>query len=151
MAGTRRQFNWQAVSYTPAGGTLVAITGVTSIDVDPNGSVQKFSGDGDRFPTTIVSDFIDNLITITSGDLQAIRSLDPGTFGALAMLHKDAKKTANTAEAGDIAYAITSPRAMIQNNPTGGQHKQFGSGRLLICMESPDGVTNPLASTVTAA
>lgn len=151
MAATKRQFNWRGTSYTPSGSdTATTITGVTSIDIDPQGSVQKFSGDGDRFPTTVVSDFVDNLVTIVAADLQAIRALVPGTYGAFATIHKDSKQTGGSAQSGDISYAITTPNAMIVNNPISGAHRQFGQGRLIICTESTDGSTNPIASTVTA-
>lgn len=154
VPGELRQFNWEGVSITPTTAAQVAITGVTSFDIDPQGSAQKFSGDGDRYPTTVVSDFVDNLITIVAADLQAIRTLVPGTYGALAALHKDARKataSATSGHIGDIAYAVADPNLMVVNNPTGGQHRQYGQGRLICCAESTDGTTNPLSSTVTAA
>jgi hypothetical protein len=150
MAATKRQFNWRGVSFTPTSTTLVPITGVTSVEVDENGTAAKFSGDGDQGPTTVIKEFLDQMITITAADLIAIRSLPAGTRGAFAAIHKDAKQVGATAQTGDISYAVGDPKAYIVNNPVGGGHRKFGEGRIIICTEWADGATNPLASSVTA-
>jgi hypothetical protein len=150
MPSQKVAVNWRGVSFTPTGSNnATSITGVTGVEVDPNGNLIKFSGDIDRYPTTIVNDFIDNMITITAADLAALRSLPPGTRGAMAAIHKASPNQTATTATGDMTYTITGPQGIVQNNPTGGQHRQFGQGRLLVCAESTDGLTNPLATAVT--
>lgn len=146
MPATRRNVNWYGVGFTPVGGSLIPITGVTGIDYDPNGNLLKFSGDMDRFNSTVIADFSDPTVTITTADTAAIRSLPFGTRGVLVFTHKDAKNQAATSGPGDITYTFSG--AIVMNNPISGQHRQYGTGRLVICAESTDGLTNPMASAV---
>lgn len=148
MPGTPsgRQVNWDPVTWTPAGGSILTFNGITGIDIDPNGNLLKFSGDGDRYPTTVINDFIDNMVTITLANLVQARTVGPGSRGAWAGTHLDAKGQGAGTTAGNMLYAMAN--SVVQNNPTGGQHRQYGQARILICAESTDGVTNPLATTV---
>lgn len=150
MPDSKLKVNFRSTSFTPSGGSLTAIAGVQGIDFDPSGNLLKFSGDMDRYPTTIINDFIDNIVTITAGDVGAIRSLTPGTRGAMSTIHKASGNQLATSGAGslDMTYTITNPLAIIQNNPTSGQHRAFSTGRLIICAESSDGLTNPLATSI---
>lgn len=148
MPATKRQFNWRGVSFTPSGGSLTSITGVTQLDIDEQAQAAKFSGDGDRGPTTTILEFVDAMITVAAADLAVLRTLAAGTRGAFAAIHKDAKQTGATAQQGDISYALANPTAFVVNNPVGGPHRQFGAGRLMIATEWADGATNPLSSTV---
>lgn len=137
MAATKRQFNWGTVTYAST-----TITGIQSIDVDPQAQLAKFSGDGDLGPTTIVGEFIDNLITVVAGDILAIRTIAPFTRGAFSAVHKDAKGAAG----GALTYTVASGQGIVANNPTSGGHKAFGSGRLIIAAEWADSTTNPVSS-----
>src|SRR5436305_9581270 len=118
MAATKRHFNWTAVGFTPTAGTLLAITGVTDVRVDPRGTVQSFSGDGDHLPTTKVSDYQDPMVTITTADIAAARTLAPGTRGTLTATHLDAKNLGGVAGG---AYTITMTAAIVENTPYGGR------------------------------
>ena len=59
MAATKRQMNVTSCTFTPTSGSSTTYTGVTSVATDHGGSLIKFSGDGDRYPTTTVNDFND--------------------------------------------------------------------------------------------
>ena len=89
MAASKRFMNWTNVSFTPAGSstTPIAITGVTSIAIDTGGSLAKFSGDGDRYNSTIVNDFNEPTATVTCADLGAINALQTGVLGTLVATH----------------------------------------------------------------
>jgi hypothetical protein len=144
MASSKRSFNWATVTFTPSGGTLTQLTGVTDVRVDPRGSVQSFSGDGDHFPTTKVSDYQDPMVTVTTADIAVARGLAPGTRGAFAATHLDAK---NLGATGGGAYTVNLGNAIIVNTPFGGRHRQFGEATVNIECESTDGVTSPLTYT----
>ena len=74
MPATKRFMNWTGVAFTPSGGTATPITGVTSVAIDTGGSLAKFSGDGDRYNTTVVNDFNEPVVTVQAADLAAVRA-----------------------------------------------------------------------------
>jgi hypothetical protein len=143
MTATKRFMNWTGVSFTPTGGSSTLITGVTSLTIDSGGTLSRFSGDGDRYYTTVVNDFNEPVITIQSADLAAIRTNPTGTVGTFSATHNDAK---NGAGSGAVTYTLTN--AVIATNPIQGAHRQFGQGTLTITAFSADGVTNPLSTTI---
>lgn len=143
MPATKRQVNWTAVSFTPSGGSPIPITGVTDVQVEGGGSLLKFSGDADRYNTTIVHDFSEPMVTITTADLVALNALPIGTVGSFTATHLDAK---NLNGAGAITHAVA--LAIVEDNTGGGAHRKFGEGKLKLNCVSPDGSTHPIVSTV---
>lgn len=142
MASTYRYMNWSGVTFTPQGGAPTVINGVTAVQIDSGGSLLKFSGDGDRYSTTVVNDFNDPSITVHAADLAAIRSFSVGTVGTFTATHNDAK---NGTGSGAITYILTN--AIVASNPVQGAHRQFGQGVLTLTAYSIDGVTNPLSTS----
>jgi hypothetical protein len=142
MPATNRFMNWTGVTFTPLNGTLTPITGVTSIQIDSGGSLLKFSGDGDRFSTTVVNDFNDPTVTVHSADLAAVRAFPVGTVGTFTAPHNDAK---NGTGSGAVTYILTN--AVVASNPIHGSHRQFGQGVLTLTSYALDGVTDPLSTS----
>lgn len=142
MAATKRQFNWEAVGFTPTLGTLQTITGVTNVAIAGGGTLAKFSGDNDRYPTTVVNDFNDPTVTITSADIIALSAFATGQRGVVTATHRDAKG----ATGGGITYTLTG--AVVANVDVGGAHRQFGSGTVSFSVESSDGQTNPIGTAL---
>jgi hypothetical protein len=135
--------NWTGVTFTPNNGSPMAITGVTSVAIDSGGSLLKFSGDGDRYNTTVVNDFNEPTVTVQAADLAAIRAFPVGTVGTFAATHNDAR---NGTGAGAITYTLAN--AVIASNPVKGAHRHFGQGTLTLTAFSVDGITNPLSTSV---
>jgi hypothetical protein len=144
MSLTKRYMNWTGVSFTPQGGSTISITGVLSINIDSGGNLAKFSGDGDRYNTTIINDFNEPTVTVQASDLFAIRSYPVGTVGTFVATHNDAK---NGVGSGAITYTLNN--AVISNNGVKGSHRQFGQGTLVLTAYSTDGTTNPLSTSIT--
>ena len=140
MAATKRFMNWTGVTFTPLNGSPMSITGVTSIQIESGGSLLKFSGDGDRYSSTVVNDFNDPIVTVHSADLAAINTFPVGTAGTFTATHNDAKNGVGT---GAITYTLTN--AVVASNPIHGAHRQFGQGTLTLTAYALDGVTNPLS------
>ena len=138
MAATKRQMNVTSCTFTPTSGSSTTYTGVTSVATDHGGSLIKFSGDGDRYPTTTVNDFNDPSVTITSADYAALYAQAVGTRGSLVYTYKDAK----AATGG--ALTVTVSTAIVETIQFTGQHRQFGSGTVTFATESSDGTTSPL-------
>jgi len=145
MAATKRFVNWTSVTFTPLNGATTPITGVTAIQIDSRGSLLRFSGDGDRYSSTVMNDFNDPLITVHSADLATIGAFPVGTVGTFTATHNDAKNGVGT---GAITYTLAN--AVVASNAIQGAHRQFGQGTLTLTAYALDGVTNPL-STSTAS
>jgi hypothetical protein len=139
MPASKRQMNWAPVSFTPTGGTISTATGVTNVQLRGGGNLVKFSGDGDRFMTTVVNDMNDPALTVTCADIGWMLGVGPGARGTFTATHKDAKGGTGGALTLTLANAVT-------NMPDwGGAHRQVGSGTIEFHSESPDGTTNSLS------
>jgi hypothetical protein len=103
----------------------------------------RFSGDGDRYSTTVVNDYNEPVITVHAADLAAVRANPVGTVGTFTATHNDAK---NGTGSGAITYTLTN--AVIASNPVQGTHRQFGQGTLTVTAYSTDGITNPLSTSI---
>ena len=143
MAATKTQINWSAVSFTPAGGSLTTIDKVLNVTIDMGVQNASFSGDADRFPTTVANTMNRPRVTIRTGNPAVTIAFAGGTTGALAATHNDSK----LATGGAIVYAIAN--AVVSGNGTGGQHAQFGDGTISFECFSSDGTTNPISFTRT--
>jgi hypothetical protein len=143
MSATKRFMNWSGVAFTPVNGTLTTITGVTSVTIDSGGSLARFSGDGDRYVTTMVNDFNEPVVTIHSADLGSLRANPVGTVGTFSATHNDAKNGVGT---GAVTYTLAN--AVISACQVSGAHRQFGQGTLTLTAFSSDGITNPISTSV---
>ena len=143
MSATKRFMNWTAVTFTPIGGSATPITGVTSVSIDSGGSLARFSGDGDRYVTTMVNDFNEPTVVIQAGDLAALRANPVGTAGTLTATHNDAR---NGVGSGAVTYTMAN--AVVAACHVHGAHRQFGQGSITFAAFSGDGVTNPLATSI---
>ena len=144
MSATNRFMNWTGVSFSAINGSATTITGVTSVTIDSGGSLARFSGDGDRFVTTMVNDFNEPTVTINSADLSALRANPVGAVGTLSATHNDAK---NGVGVGAITYTLAN--AVVSACQVHGAHRQFGQGSMTLGAFSSDGVTNPLSTSIT--
>ncbi len=143
MSTTKRFMNWTAVSFTPVGGVITSITGVTSVMIDSGGSLARFSGDGDRYVTTLVNDFNEPVVVVQAADLAALRANPVGTVGTFSATHNDAKNGVGT---GAVTYTMAN--AVVAACQVHGAHRQFGQGSATFAAYSGDGVTNPLSTSI---
>jgi hypothetical protein len=141
MSATKRFMNWSGVTFTPVNGVATTITGVTSVAIDSGGSLARFSGDGDRYVTTMVNDFNEPVVTVHSADLASLRANPVGTVGTFTATHNDAK---NGNGSGSVTYTLAN--AVVSACQVQGAHRQFGQGTLTLNAFSSDGVTNPIST-----
>ena len=146
MAASKIQMNTRACSFTPTSGTAILLSGVSNVSVDPQGNLNKFSADGDLFPTLTVHDYSDPMVTLTLANINAALSCGVGTRGSMSVTFKDAKNQAAGSGTGDITFTV-SP-AIVQNIPSSQGYRQFGTATLTFASESVDGVTSPISFTV---
>lgn len=139
MASSKRSVNWTTVTYNSA-----TITGVTAVSFDNGGSLLPFSGDGDKYPTTIINDMNNPTASVTTADVAAAYAIPPGTRSSFVATLNDAKGGVG---AGNGARTFTLANAIAQNNPISGSHRQYASATVTFLAESSDGSTNPLSSS----
>ena len=113
---TNRFMNWSLVSFTPVGGSTQLFTGVSSVKIDAGGSLAKFSGDADRFNTTVVCDFNEPSIEIQTADAAAVRANPPGTVGTFAATLNDARNGSGSGRSHIQSLTASSPT--IQPTPS---------------------------------
>jgi hypothetical protein len=136
MSATKAQINWTAVAF----GT-VAITRVTNASVGQGGSLIKFKGDTDLYPTIIANVDSEPHMSITTADVGNLMNFGPGTAGTLTATLNDAKMAAG----GSVVFTMVN--AVFENADTQAQHAQFGSVTGTWQAFSSDGSTNPLSFT----
>ncbi len=133
MAATKAQINWAAVQF---GST--AITRVTNCATGQGGSLIKFKGDTDIYPTIIANVDNEPHFSITSADVGVMWGFNPGAGGTLVATMKDAKG----AGGGDVIFTMVN--AVFENAEVSGQHAQFGTVTGTWQAFSSDGQTAPL-------
>lgn len=138
MAATKISLNWTGVSYTPAAGTLTAITKVTSMEFNFNGSLIHFKGDDDRYPTVIANADNEPSVSVTSGDVKALYSISPGTVCTVVGTLQDALKAAG----GDITF--TASNAVFSSPNMNASHGSFASASASWSCFSSDGQAPPI-------
>ena len=86
MSATKAQINWTAVEFAST-----PITRVTNASVGQGGSLIKFKGDTDLYPTIIANVDNEPHMSITTADVGNLMTIVPGTAGTLTATLNDAK------------------------------------------------------------
>ena len=136
MTATKAQINWTAVSFAST-----SITRVTNAMVGQGGSLIKFKGDTDLYPTIIAMVDQEPHASITTADVGTMMGFNPGAVGTLNATLNDAK----SATGGAVVFAMIN--ATFENADTQAQHAQFGTVTGTWQAYSTDGATNPLSFT----
>jgi hypothetical protein len=134
MAATKAQINWTNVQHGSN-----AITRVTTASFGQGGSLIKFKGDTDLFPTIIANVDNEPHASVTTADVAVLMGITPGTSATLQATLNDAKSQSG----GAVVFAMTN--AVFENADTQAQHAQFASVTGTWQAYSSDGVTNPLS------
>jgi hypothetical protein len=134
MPGTATQINWNNVQF----GTNV-IKRVTNAMFGQGGSLIKFKGDIDVYPSVVAAVDIEPHASITTGDPATMMTFTPGQDLTLTATMKDAKGVSG----GDIIFTLI--HAVFENADTTGQHAQFGTVTGTFQAYAPDGITPPLS------
>jgi hypothetical protein len=146
MSASRRYVNTKSFVFEIDGGATVTLTGKTRFGFDYRGNVIEFSGDGDRFPTTSVNDYMNPQMTIDAADVGTAQALTPGIRGTATAVVADAKNVTGGVGSGELSIVMSN--AIVNNNSMTSQHRQFGTTTITMTAESADGLTNPVAVTV---
>jgi hypothetical protein len=138
MAASRAQINWASVEF----GTTT-ITRISTGSFGYGGTLAKWKGDTDRFPTVIANVDNDPHASFTSGDVGIMMNFTPGQTGSLSAVMNDALGVTS----GNVTFVLNP--AVFENADGQDQHAQFGTATGTWQGYSTDGVTNPLVVTYT--
>lgn len=141
MSATNRYINWTSVGFTPSGGTLTTITGVTRVKIDESGSPEAFAGDGDQYATTVAVPMRAVTAEVDTGDAAALATVAVGTVGTLVATLNDAL---NGSATGGGAKLHTLVNAVLVDKGKDGSHGKYAAKTLKFVSFSSDGTTNPL-------
>jgi hypothetical protein len=136
MAGSRANINWASVEF----GTT-AISRISTGSFGYGGTLAKWKGDTDKFPTVIANVNNDPHASFTSGDVGVLMTIVPGTSGTLSAVMNDALGQTS----GNVTFTLNN--AVFENGDGQDQHAQFGTATGTWQAYSTDGVTNPLVVT----
>lgn len=140
MSATKAQINWTAVSWG-ASPSPTPMTRVTSVSVSQGGSLIKFKGDTDLYPTIIANVDNEPNVSVTTADVGTLMGFAPGASGTWSGTLNDAK----LATGGAVVFTMIN--AVFENADTQAQHAAFGSVTGTWQAFSSDGSTNPLSFT----
>jgi hypothetical protein len=136
MSISKAQINWTGVTFASN-----PITRVTNASVGQGGSLIKFKGDTDLYPTIIANVDQEPHFSVTTADVGTIHSFTPGQVGTLVATLNDAKGVT----LGGVVFTLSN--AVFENADTQAQHAQFGSVTGTWQAFSTDGTTPPLVVT----
>jgi hypothetical protein len=134
MAASKANINWSGVAFNSTN-----ITRVTNASIGQGGSLIKFKGDTDVYPTIIASVDQEPHASVTTADVGTMMGFSPGTTATLTATLNDAKQ----ASGGAVNFTLIN--AVFENADTQAQHAQFGSVTGTWQCFSSDGSTNPLS------
>jgi hypothetical protein len=144
LSPTNRYMNSSGWGFTPSGGSLTNITGVTNETYDEQISTKKEGADFDLFPTVAVADYRDPIITLETLDAFILMGVVAGASGTLVGTVRDAYNGATT---GGGAKLITMSNARIQGRNQSQPYREYGKQSLVFGAVSADGATHPVAIT----
>jgi hypothetical protein len=136
MSATGAQINWNTVTH----GTI-PLKRITSMSFGQGGSLIKFKGDTDLYPTIIACADIEPHASATSADAGTFMVITPGTDLTLTATLVDAKAQSG----GGVIFTMT--HAVFENAETNAQHAAYGSVTGSWQGYSVDGSTPPLIIT----
>jgi hypothetical protein len=136
MSATGAQINWTGVTH----GT-VPLKRITTMGFGQGGSLIKFKGDTDLYPSIIACADIEPHASATSADAGTFMGIVPGTDLTLTATLNDAKAQTG----GAITFVMT--HAVFENAEVNAAHAAYGSVTGSWQGYAVDGVTPPLIIT----
>lgn len=142
MPATNRYRNVSELTWTPASGSPVTLTGIKSATYDEGNQILKEGADFDAFPTVGGVTFSEPKITFETLDAFALFATVAGSKGTLSFVVRD---NSNGDAVGGGAKQINMANAFLgtrtQNNP----FNQLSNQNISFECLSTDGVTHPVS------
>lgn len=141
LSPTNRYMN-VSVSWTPAGGSLGALTGIKSAQFNEGIETLQESADYDLYHTVGGVTLISPTITLRTIDAFMIYATAAGQVGTLIITFRD---FTNGAGAGGGAKTVTMTGAYLAQRSKDAEYRQLGTANVTFQSVSSDGATSPIA------
>ncbi len=136
--------SWKNVGVTPAGGSAIAIDGVTDVMVDGQSLQEAFFGDGRKFAALIANTRQARSIEIVGGNVGALASIPMNLACAVTATLAN---PAGGVGVGSGALKVDLANAMCQQKPFTGSDSKFASARAKFNAYGDASDTDPLTIT----
>jgi len=134
MPASRANINWTGVQFAST-----PITRVTAAMFGMGGTLIKFKGDTDLYPSIIANVNNEPHASVTTADVGTMFGFAPGAGGTLTGTLNDAKAQTG----GAVVFTMTN--AVFENADANAQHAQFGTTTGTWQAYASDGQTPPLS------
>lgn len=144
LTKSRTYMNWVDVSVTPAGGDPIVILSVTGVAVNKGSKLKPFYGDNRYMPRVLAPVEGERGISIMSGDLAAILTIQDRTVCTVTATLLD---PINGKQAGGGAFKVTLINALFEKQGGEGKNNEFAGGSVSFKAFSSDndqGEVDPL-------
>lgn len=143
MPASELYMNWDPVTVTPSGGTLVTLKEVMDVELDLASQQEVFYGDARKFARMIVNTAKKRSLTIMGGNVAQLMALPDDTPCTIVATLRDAKNGT-----GSGAITITLANATREKINVKGQNNKFGMSSLTFNAFADSGDTDPLSFAV---
>jgi len=142
MTATNVYMNWKAVTVTPQGGSVVAITEVLDVEIVDQETIEMWQADGTIYPTLAIRAAAMRGLKITGGSINLLQAIPRGTPCVVVAILEDAVNVAGGAGSGSLTHTLSN--AVLAEVPRSGPSNKFAGGSATFVSYSTDGATNPL-------
>ncbi len=144
MSPSKRFINWTNASFTPAGGTVIPILGITQCTIDRGVTYVMDSADADFYDSLAAAVGAKPKATIATNRPGILDTVPVGVIGVFSIQRNDAIN-GGAAGGGAVIYSLT---GVFDPATQAGAHHQIGTGGGSFVGVSADGTTNPLSVAV---
>lgn len=135
--------NWEPVTVTPDGGTLVTLKEIVDIELDAQSQQEVFYGDARKHPRLICNTAKKRSLSINGGNVAQLMAIPDDTPCTIVATLRDAKNGTGTG-----AITVTLVNACREKLSTKGPNNKFGMSSLTFNAFANAGDTDPLSFVV---
>ncbi len=132
--------SWTGVTVTPSGGSTMAISEVTDVQVHDKDHIEPWQADGHKYATRMIAASGERGITITGGDVGKLASIPKNVPCTVVAILNDAVNGVGTG-----AVTVTLVNAIRGEVPSSGKTSKFAGGSVSFMAFSSDGTADPLS------
>lgn len=143
LAPTNVYMNWSSVTFTPTGGSLIAIGEVADVKLGRKSQTVTWEAGTDRGPRLKARAGRMRTVTLSGADIFKFLSTVPSeTEGTLVAVLNDMKNQAGGVGSGQVT--VTLANCSVDDLSASGKHSSIAQGELTFSAVWSDGQTDPL-------
>lgn len=141
MPSTSRTINVGPVTWTPASGSPVTLTGIKSANYDEKIEVIKETADAELFNTVAAAVHFEPTMALETINPYQLTTTVGGARGSLVITIRDAYNGVTTAGGG---YTLTMANAFLETRSQSYKKNAYGTQNVTFGAISADGTTHPV-------